>query len=115
MNRRSSNEKGEPDAPDRTRTPLPEWLAVRLDLPPDLFAGGFRAELRGRHSLTVHGVRRIALYTPERITLTVKGGDVTVAGQRLICTSYLAGAVGIDGHIDSLTVGDGQTEGEAET
>ena len=100
------------NAPHNERRPLPEWLAVRLDLPPDLLEGGFRAELRGRSSLTVHGVRRIAVYTPERIVLTVKGGGVTVAGQRLICTSYLAGAVGIDGHIDSLSVEDGPDAGK---
>lgn len=100
------------DAPHKDKRPLPEWLAVRLDLPPDLFDGGFRAELRGRSSLTVHGVRRIAVYTPERIVLAVKGGNVTIAGQRLVCTSYLAGAVGIDGHIDSLSVGDGPDTGK---
>jgi hypothetical protein len=40
--------------------------------------------------------------------VTVENGILTVAGQRLICTSYLAGAVGIDGYICSLCFEDGE-------
>ena len=44
------------DAEPNQRRRLPEWLAVRLDLPPDILSGGMRAELRGRNLLTVQGV-----------------------------------------------------------
>ena len=86
----------------KKRPPLPEWLAVRLDIPPDLLEGGVRIELRGRASVTVHGCCGIAEYRPERILLSLPDGAVAVHGQRLICTSYLAGAVGIDGQIDGV-------------
>lgn len=86
----------------RVHRPLPEWLAVRLDIPPDLFTGGMRLEMRGRQSLTVHGCRRILAYGPECMRLALKDATLTVRGSRLICTSYLGGAVGIDGQVDAL-------------
>lgn len=88
--------RGEP------RRPLPEWLAVRLDLPPDILTGGMRIELRGRNLLTVFGCRRILTYTTTCIRLEMKDTVLAVYGQRLGCTSYLAGAVGMDGRIDRL-------------
>ena len=96
------------------RRPLPEWLAVRLDIPPDLVSGGFRVELRGRHALTVHGCIRIGAYTPEEITLAVRGGDVIISGERMVCPSYLAGAVGIDGRIDCIRLTGENGEGRRE-
>lgn len=88
---------------DFARPSAAEWLAVHLDIPPDVWAEGLRLELRGRHALTVHGCRRILAYHPEEIRLWVKEAVLCVRGERLICTSYLAGAVGIDGRVDALT------------
>lgn len=99
--------RGEP------RRPLPEWLAVRLDLPPDILTGGMRIELRGRNLLTVFGCRRILTYTPTCIRLEMKNVVLAVHGQRLGCTSYLAGAVGMDGQIDQLCFEENRGEGDA--
>ncbi len=88
---------------DEKHRSLPEWLAVRLDVPPDLLSGGMRLDMRGRHNLTVHGCRRIAAYTPDCIRLILPRCTLAIRGERLICTSYLGGAVGIDGKIDSLS------------
>ena len=82
--------------------PLPEWLAVKLDFPPDMFEGGMRLELRGRNSLLVHGCRRILHYAPEEMRLKMKSCVLCIKGERLICHSYLAGAVGIEGKIDGI-------------
>ncbi len=79
--------------------PLPEWLSLRLDIPADMASGGIHLDLRGRNTLTVHGCRRIVDFTPSRIRLTLPGCDLVVEGERLTCTSYLAGAVGIEGCI----------------
>ncbi len=79
--------------------PLPEWLSVRLDIPADLSSGGIRLDLRGRHTLTVHGCRQILDFTPCCIRLALPACDLIVEGERLTCTSYLAGAVGIEGCI----------------
>lgn len=81
---------------------LAEWLAVKLDVPSDVLEGGLRVHLRGRHSLTVHGCRRILDFTPEEIRLKLKDGVLCVRGCRLTCTAYLAGAVGVEGCIVSL-------------
>lgn len=89
------------DAPER-RT-LPEWLAARLDIPPDILPGGMRLELRGRNLLTVHGTRRILTYTPNCIRLEMKDTVLAIRGRRLCCTTYLAGAVSMDGSVESLT------------
>lgn len=82
--------------------PLPEWLAVKLDIPPDILEGGMRVELRGRQSLLVHGCRRIIEYSPTGLRLQMKGCILCVTGERLVCHSYLAGAVGVEGRIDGV-------------
>lgn len=85
-----------------------EWLAVKLDIPADSLSGGLRLDMRGRNTLTVHGCVRILDFSPCEIRLALHDGTLTVGGKRLICTSYLAGAVGIDGYICSLCFGDGE-------
>ncbi len=89
--------------------PLSEWLSLRLDIPADVLSGGIRLDLRGRNTLTVHGCRRIMDFTPCRIRLALTGCDLVVEGDRLTCTSYLAGAVGIEGCICRMAFED--TEG----
>lgn len=93
-----------------SRRPLPEWLAVRLDIPSDMLEGGFRLDMRGRHTLTVHGCRRILDYTPGLIRLSLGAYNLSVQGERLVCTSYLAGAVGIEGCICAINIEDGEVE-----
>ena len=88
---------------DKSKRGFSDWMIKRLDIPADVMCGGLRAELRGRHSLTVHGCERIAEYTNERISLSVHGAILTVNGENLECNSYLAGAVGINGWINSIT------------
>ena len=73
------------------------WRA--LDLLPDVFPGESLVEIRGRGLMSVSGCRGILDYTPERIRLSLKHGSLLVEGERLVCTSYLAEAVGIDGRI----------------
>lgn len=84
------------------KCPLPEWLATRLDIPSDLWTGGMRIEIRGRNSVTVHGCRKIVEYRPDRVRLQMKSCHLLVRGCRLICVSYLAGAVELEGQIDGV-------------
>lgn len=81
---------------------LPEWLAVHLDIPADLTDGGIRLDMRGRNTLIVHGCRRIMDYAPETIRLSLGDCVLVITGERLICTSYLAGAVGVEGCICAM-------------
>ena len=95
-------------APDPCRPTLPEWLAVKLDIPADVTGDGLRLDMRGRHTLTVHGCRKILDFTPCEVRLALRDATLTVTGCRLICTAYLAGAVGIEGYICAVTFCDGE-------
>lgn len=94
--------KRKPTETENERRPLTEWLAVKLDIPADTLTDGLRLDMRGRNTLTVHGCTGILDYSPCEIRLALRDGVLSVSGQRLICTSYLAGAVGIDGCICAL-------------
>lgn len=102
------------DEKDRARDEhrrLSEWLACRLDLPPDILPGEMRLELRGRNLLTVHGTRRILTYSPTCIRLEMKDTVLAVRGKRLCCTAFAAGAVCMDGFIQSLILEEPAEEG----
>jgi sporulation protein YqfC len=101
----NSNKRKSMEAENEKR-PLTEWLATKLDIPTDILNGGLRLDMRGRNTLIVHGCIRILDFSPCEIRLALPGSTLTIGGQRLICTSYLAGAVGIDGYICSLYFGD---------
>lgn len=92
-------ERKEKRARDEEKAGLRERLCRGLDIPPDLLPGSALIELRGQNAMTVKGCGRILLYTPEEIRIGLKKGYLSVCGKRLVCTSYYAGAVGIDGCI----------------
>lgn len=84
---------------DEERVGWRERICQRLDVSPDLLPGAGLIEIRGREGVSVTGCGRILVYTPEEIRVTLGKGQVVIRGKRLICTSYRAGAVGIDGRI----------------
>ena len=88
---------------------LAEWASAKLDIPADIFPGAGTLELRGRNTLTLRGCRHILKYSPEEMRFQMNKDRLTVTGKRLVCTSYLCGAVVIDGRIDSVSF-----EGEEE-
>lgn len=90
----------------KERCPLPEWLSTRLDVPSDLWTGGMRVDLRGRNDVVIHGCCKILDYHPDEVRLQMKTCRLSVKGVRLRCMSYLAGAVVLDGRIDSVSFED---------
>ena len=114
MNPSRRNSKGktvsQPRNSDSARPSLTEWLAVKLDLPADAMDGGIRLDLRGRNTLLVHGCTRILDFSPCEIRLLLGTSTLVVGGKRLICTSSLAGAVGIEGYICSVCFCDREVE-----
>ena len=92
------------------RRPLREWLAVKLDIPADVTGEGLRLDMRGRHTLTVHGCRKILAFSPCEVSLALQDSILKIRGRRLICTAYLAGAVGIEGYICGISFCDGEVE-----
>ena len=55
--------------------------------------------IHGRQGVTVHGVRRIALYSPCEIRLCVGRRTVSIRGERLFCASFSAGTVTVSGQV----------------
>ena len=76
-----------------------EFLSVKVSLPSDALAGDFRLEIRGRNSVIICGCRRIQKYTPTEIILSAKDFDVSIIGERLVCTAYHEGAVCLEGYV----------------
>ncbi len=68
----------------------------------DLFCDGPFIELRGRHELAVQGCRKILTCTENEVCLALRETGLHVAGKRLHCTTYYAGAVSVNGEIDAL-------------
>ena len=82
---------------------LVERLTVEHDIPPELLTGGCFIEIRGRNSVVVRGCRRILTYSESRVTLRLRNEALEVTGKRLTCISYLAGAVAVEGLVDSVS------------
>ena len=100
-------------AEDRARKqkrPFKEWLAVERDIPPELLSGGCFIEIRGRNSVVVRGCRRILVYSDTKVVLKMKKDIVSVEGKRLTCISYLAGAVSVEGFVDSVNFSRGEKQ-----
>ena len=69
-----------------------------------------RIESCGRSGIFLDGCRKILKYSPESVILLVKGGSVEIGGEGLICTSYHAGNVSVEGRIASVNFRDGEAE-----
>lgn len=87
----------------REKRTFTERLAIDLDMPPELLSGGCFIEIRGRNSVVVRGCKRILAYSETKVALKLKRETVEVTGKRLTCISYLAGAVSVEGYIDSVS------------
>lgn len=86
----------------------PEWMRRMLGEGDDSFGVGlpWGLELRGGARLSLSGCRRILHYSEELIGLAVKEGELWIYGKRLFCVSYCPAALGIEGEIYGLSVGE---------
>ena len=84
------------------RETLSEKIIKKLDIQPDILPGGTLVSIRGRSSVLISGSTGITLYTPEEIRLSLKKGALSIKGFRLICTSYNAEELRIEGKISSV-------------
>lgn len=81
---------------------LVERLVCDHDMPPELFSGGCFIELHGRNKIVIRGCRKIIKYSSEIVILKMFREIVEIRGKRLICITYLAGAVSVEGLVDSV-------------
>ena len=79
-----------------------EWLERKFDITPDVF-DGVRIEMRGQHKLLLHGCRKILKYGESEMLLDLGKMRLRVCGERLWCTSFISGALGVGGHIRSVS------------
>lgn len=90
------------DTPKKNTSAKMGWrerLVKGLDMPGEVLRGGMRVEMRGRELILVEGCRRILAYTPQCVMLQMKGCRLIIEGERLLCHSYLSGAVGLEGFV----------------
>lgn len=81
---------------------IKERLCSALDIVPDTLPREGMVEIRGRNYVNIKEGGKIVLYTPEKITVELGNGTVSVCGKRLVCTSYSLGYVRVDGLILSV-------------
>ena len=82
---------------------LGERLSRSLDIPPDVLPGSSLITIHGRSALTLSGSSSIILYTPEEIRLSTKRGALSVKGKALVCISYNAAEITVEGRINSVS------------
>ena len=80
-----------------------EILTGEYDVPAEMLSGGCFVEIRGRHRVSVRGCRRVVLYSPVKVVLKMKKEMLQICGKRLSCSTYFAGAMAIEGIIDSVS------------
>ena len=73
----------------------------QLRIPTDL-----SAEILGNRSIHVTGCRRIALYTPNKISLELSRGYLNICGKGLTCTAYSGRSMGIEGDLKCVFFSD---------
>ena len=80
-----------------------ERICRALDIEPDVLPRASLIEIRGRSAVTVSGGGKILDYTDEEIKLALKSGAVAIRGKRLVCASFCAGKVRIEGRIEGVS------------
>ena len=82
---------------------FPERICRALDIEPDVLPHASLVEIRGRSEVTVNGSGRIIDYTDREIRLALKKGAVAIRGKALVCASFCAGKVRVEGRIESVS------------
>lgn len=87
------------------KPPLIERICKAIDIPPESVSHTPCIELHGRSLLKIRDGGKILLYTHEKIKIELpkSSGTLTVQGNELSCAFYNLGAIGINGHIDTVS------------
>lgn len=96
---KNSKKKNTADA--QNKIPIKHRLGMRLGISDDLISGSL-IELRGRCRLMLEGCGHIKKYDTDEIILGLRDSSVSIRGTELTCIAYYAGAVGIEGYINSV-------------
>ena len=87
------------------KAPIIERICRAIDVVPESVSHTPYIELHGRSLLKIRDGGKILLYTHERIKIELphSSGVLTVVGEKLSCSFFNMGAVGIEGNIDSIS------------
>ena len=89
-------------SPEKRKSYFSERICRALDIEPDALPNSSLVEIRGRGAVSVSGGGKILTYTDEEIRIALKKGAVAIHGRHLICASFCAGKVRIEGRIKSV-------------
>ena len=92
--RKMSIENGKPRFSER--------VCRALDIEPDALPNSSLVEIRGRSAVSISGGGKILTYTDEEIRVALKKGAIAVNGRHLVCASFSAGRMRIEGRIKSV-------------
>ena len=91
------------DKKDGSRQSLAEKINKTLDIPAEALPSGTLISITGRSSVFFEGKIKILLYSPENIRISLGKETVCIFGKRLVCTSYSARTLTVDGYILSVS------------
>ena len=86
------------------KPPIIERICRAINIPPESISRTPCVEIHGRSLLKIRDGGKILLYTHEKIKISLPHSKdiLTVTGNELTCSFYNMGAVGIEGHIDTV-------------
>ena len=87
---------------NKERISAAEWLERKFDISPDIISG-IRIEIRGQNRLLLQGCRKILKYSEQEMLLDLGKLRLRVCGERMWCTSFISGALGVGGCIHSVS------------
>ncbi len=91
---------------NKERISAAEWLERKFDISPDIISG-IRIEIRGQNRLMLQGCRKILKYSEQEMLLDLGNMRLRVCGERMWCTSFISGALGVGGCIHSVSFEEG--------
>lgn len=91
---------------NKERISAAEWLERKFDISPDIISG-IRIEIRGQNRLLLQGCRKILKYSEQEMLLDLGKLRLRVCGERMWCTSFISGALGVGGCIRSVSFEEG--------
>lgn len=86
---------------EQNKIKLPPVVRLPLKLADDIkfSLSNFSLEMQNKKQIKIRGCKKIAYYSPVRITLTLGSDNINICGRSLSCTAFSQSCVGIEGDI----------------
>lgn len=90
------------------RVKLPTFVRLPLELADDvkLSLSSFSLEMQNKKQIKIRGCKKIAYYSPMRITIALGSDHINICGRSLSCTAFSQACVGIEGEIKCVFFSD---------